>query len=265
MSQINDYFFHRNNINSNNQLEIVVMKKIMRAENVLSAFIVAFLLLGFQAVSTAQEQGSSGIQSGDWIVRAGMVNVDPKSNNGAIVTVSDDSSLSINFTYMITDNIGLDVLGALPFEHDLYTTLTVETALAGLDLDVPAGTWAASTEHLPPTVSAIYYFTPGSNFRPYVGVGLNYTKFFHESTKGGVLGELGLKPKIDSTTGLSFQVGFDVDVSDTLILNVDYRKVNIEPDAKLFTESTGETFATTGVFKAPLNPSVFMVQLAMKF
>ena len=108
----------------------------------------------------------------------------------------------------------------------------------------------------------VFYFSPGSNFRPYVGVGLNYTKFFHESTKGGVLGDLGLKPKIDSTTGLSFQIGFDFDVSDTLILNVDYRKIDIEPDAELFTESTGVTFLA---FDAPLNPSVFMVQLAMKF
>jgi|TARA_B100000959_G_scaffold113735_1_gene119922 outer membrane protein len=243
-------------ISSINQLGVMVMRKIMKAENVLLAFVVAFLL-GFQAVAIAQEQTSSGIQSGDWIVRAGMVNVDPQSNNGDIVTVSDDTRLSINFTYMVTDNIGLDVLGALPFEHDLYTTPTVETALG-----IPTGTWAASTEHLPPTVSAIYHFSPGSNFRPYVGVGLNYTKFFHESTKGGVLGDLGLKPKIDSTTGLSFQIGFDFDVSDTLILNVDYRKIDIEPDAELFTESTGVTFLA---FDAPLNPSVFMVQLAMKF
>jgi outer membrane protein len=38
------------------------------------------------------------------------------------------------------------------------------------------GTDIGSLKHLPPTLSLQYHFT-GMSFRPYVGLGVNYTRF----------------------------------------------------------------------------------------
>lgn len=117
------------------------------------------------------------VEKGNLIVRMGVgyVNPDDSSSDfsgapGVGASVGSDTSLTINATYMLTDNIGLDVLGALPFEHDLSAT----GALSG---DV------GSVKQLPPTIGLQYQFMPKNNIRPYVGVGVNYTHFWDEDLK----------------------------------------------------------------------------------
>lgn len=80
-------------------------------------------------------------EAGDWLVRAGIWGVYPKSDNlslgpNADINVDDGYSLGFNITYMATPNIGIELLGAWPFSHDI--TLT------------GAGT-IGETKHLPPT------------------------------------------------------------------------------------------------------------------
>ena len=160
-------------------------------------------------------------EPGDWLIRAGVTNVDPKSNNHDVVSVDDGTSATITFTYMMTDIWGLEVLAAYPFEHDI---------------ELLDGTEVGSTKHLPPTVSIQYHFRPTESFQPYIGVGINYTDFFSEKTTGPLEGT---NLKLGASWGLAGQLGFDVLISENWFLNMDLRYINIESDAKLNGASLG--------------------------
>ncbi|TGQ70072.1 OmpW family protein, partial [Mesorhizobium sp. M8A.F.Ca.ET.207.01.1.1] len=62
---------------------------------------------------------------GDWTVSAGVHQVAPKSNNGWLaggtlkVDVDNDVKPTITGEYFIADNLGIEVLAALPFKHDI--------------------------------------------------------------------------------------------------------------------------------------------------
>lgn len=153
-------------------------------------------------------------ESGDWIIRVGMHNVDPKSNNSPIVNVDSATQVSFDFTYMLTSRLGFEILAALPFEHDV--------ALNG-------GPVVASTEQLPPTFSINYRFGD-DRFQPYVGAGLNYTVFFSEETQGLLAGT---DLSLDASAGLALQVGFDYALTERLLFNMVLRSMDIDTDAKL--------------------------------
>ena len=77
--------------------------------------------------------------SGDWLLRGGAHYVEPKSNNHGTVSVDGAASITASLSYFFTPNLAVDVLAAIPFEHDI--TLNGD------------GSTVASTMHLPPTVS----------------------------------------------------------------------------------------------------------------
>ena len=69
------------------------------------------------------------VGKGDWLIRFGGASVNPNDDSGQVgniagsgVAVSDGQALFINATYMIKDNIGLELLAATPFSHDISGT-----------------------------------------------------------------------------------------------------------------------------------------------
>lgn len=126
-------------------------------------------------------------QAGDIIVRAGAVMVDPNGDSGAIrvdgaaspgseAVVDSNTQLGLNFAYMLTDKVGVELLAATPFTHDVHVK-GLNNALNMTGLDGKLG----EVTHLPPTLSVVYYpLDSKAAFQPYVGVGLNYTVFFDE-------------------------------------------------------------------------------------
>ena len=157
---------------------------------------------------------ASAFEDGDWLIRFGGSNVDPKSNNGDVVDVGSDSSITFNFTYMLTDAWSLELLAAWPFEHSIY-----------LKSD---GSRVGSTKHLPPTFSLNYHFFRNADFRPYVGVGVNYTNFFDEETTGALAGA---DLSLDDSWGLAGQVGLDWLLNERWFINVNARYIDIGTDA----------------------------------
>ena len=173
------------------------------------------------ALSMGLANTAVAFEPGDWLIRVGATNVDPKSNNHEVVSVDSAASLSLNFTYMMTDIWAVEVLAAYPFEHDIYLV---------------DGSKVASTKHLPPTVSLQYHFMPTSKFQPYVGLGINYTNFFSEKTMGALEGT---NLSLGDSWGLAGQIGFDVMIGDNWFLNLDARYIGIETKAKLDGASIG--------------------------
>lgn len=146
-------------------------------------------------------------EAGDIMVKAGAVTVSPKSNPVSAdknIEIESDTQLGLTLTYMVTPQIGVEVLGATPFKHDVTA----------------GGATAATTKHLPPTVSVQYYPLSGESvLQPYVGLGLNHTFFFDED---------GAIPHLDKSTGLAYSIGLNYDINDQYLLNVAVWKMDID-------------------------------------
>ncbi|STV73654.1 outer membrane protein W [Klebsiella michiganensis] len=112
-------------------------------------------------------------EAGEFFIRAGSATVRPTEGAGGTLgslggfNVSNNTQLGLTFTYMATDNIGVELLAATPFRHKVGTAATGNIA---------------TVHHLPPTLMAQWYFGDSSSkLRPYIGAGINYTTFFDES------------------------------------------------------------------------------------
>ena len=177
-------------------------------------------------------------EAGDWVARVGASMVAPKSNNHSVVEVDSGTMLTFNVSYFVTNNWAVEVLAALPFEH-------------GIDLET--GGEVAEVDHLPPTVTAQYHFAPDAALRPYVGLGLNVTKFFDEKTKGALDGS---DLKLDTSVGLAAQVGVDFDLSERMFFNLEVRYIDIDTDAKLDGADLG---------KVKIDPWLYGVNVGWRF
>lgn len=213
---------------------------IKNSKLVLSSAIAALL------VATSPVQA---LDQGDWIARVGVSQVKPDTDSditplvaGGKVDADDGTNLSFTVGYMLTSHLAIDVLAALPFQHDLNGAGT----LAG------AGK-IAEAKQLPPTVSLQYYFQPKASIRPYVGAGINYTKFFSIKEVGALAGD---KLTLDDSWGLAAQAGVDFDINKKWFANLDVRYIKIETTAN----ST-----TTGQFDVTLDPWVIGLHVGTTF
>ncbi len=178
------------------------------------ALIAATVMTGLGGAAQAQD-------AGDWIFRVGVHSVQPKSSNHSLVNVDAAQSLSFNATYMLASNWGVEVLAALPFEHDV---------------NLNGGARVAKVKELPPTVTLQYHLNPNGAVRPYVGLGLNYTLFFDESTRGALDGT---RLELDPSFGLAAQAGVDIAVGSDWFVNLDARYIDIDTDASVNRASIG--------------------------
>ena len=192
------------------------------------------------AVLTVIALPAQAYEKGDWLIRVGAGMVDPKSDNSPIASVDSGTSLIVNGTYFFTPNIGFEILAAWPFSHDIEL--------------VADGTKVGETKHLPPTFSLQYHFDTNMNFRPYAGIGLNYTTFFDEETTGALAGT---SLSLDDSFGLAAQLGADFDVSDNLFLNIDVRWINIESEASIPEVPLN--------FDVEIDPMVYSIAVGWKF
>jgi outer membrane protein len=159
-------------------------------------------------------------QAGDWTFSVGAHVVAPKSGNGSLAggaldaDVGDDWRPTVTAEYFLTDRMGVEVLAALPFEHDIELN----------------GVRAGSTKHLPPTVTLQYHFRNDSRVTPFLGAGVNYTRFFDEKTTGPLAGtELSL----GTSWGLAAHAGVDIAIADDRWIRLDARYLDIDSTVKV--------------------------------
>ena len=187
--------------------------------------------------------------AGHWTLGVGVHNVDPKSDNGTLTAtplgnlkmdIGSNARPTITAEYFLKDNLGVEILAALPFQHDL---------------DVVGVGTVGSTKHLPPTVSLQYHFGKGK-VRPFVGLGLNYTTFFSTKTEGAINGT---NLDLSNSWGLAGHVGVDFQVSEKGAIRIDYRKIDIDTDVKL----NGAKLGTKNTVN--IDPSVYGIAYVMSF
>ena len=216
--------------------------------------ILAASLLALAVASPA----AHAFKEGDIIVRAGAITVDPHEDSGEVhvggaavagtkATLDSDTQLGLNFAYMVTDHVGIELLAATPFSHDVGTK-----GLGGLKL--------GSLKHLPPTLSAVYYpMESASAFQPYVGLGINYTWFFDTelTSEAEDAGFTGLDMK--DSWGLAYQVGMDYMLTENIMINGQVRYIDID------TKGTTNILGDEVEVDVDVDPFVYMVGLGYKF
>ena len=189
-------------------------------------------LLALVAVAALSPVLASAQDSGSFIVRARAVHLDSanKDDTGLGLTINNKWLPEVDFSYFFSPNIAAELILTYPQKQTVYSN----------------GTSIGTFKHLPPTLTAQYHFTNFSGFRPYVGLGLNYTNISSVHLLGG-----GANLKRNSF-GLAAQIGADIPVGGGWLLNVDVKKVQIGTDVLV-----GATETNAGSFKVdPLLVSV---------
>ena len=204
-------------------------------------------------------------QAGDFILRAGAITTAPNEDSGDIkldgtkvggtkATLDSDTQLGLAFAYMLTDHIGLELLAATPFQHEVG----VKGLGAGLDGKL------ANIKQLPPTLSLQYYpMEPTSKFQPYAGIGLNYTLFFDEDLSSSRKAQGFSNMKLKDSVGLAGQLGMDYMLTDNLLVNASVWYVDIDTKASV-NGPTALGYSKTKV-DVDVDPWVYMVGLGYKF
>jgi outer membrane protein len=189
------------------------------------------------ATTTSLALPAAAQQAGDLTLGFGFHMVDPQSDNGTLAgsdaKVGTSARPTITAEYFIKDNLGVELLAALPFKHSV--------SLAGIKV--------GTVKQLPPVLSLQYHFANASAFTPFVGLGVNFTTFFSESSP---LGDLRLK----NSWGLAAHLGVDWAVNDKTALRVDARWADIDSKATL----NGAEIGT-----AKIDPLVYGVSYVVKF
>ncbi|TCG05305.1 hypothetical protein BZM27_34705 [Paraburkholderia steynii] len=188
----------------------------------------------------ADTDTTSGIHAGDVLVRLRAISIMPQvrtSDTLSALNVDVNNAIvpEIDFTYMIRDNIGVElILGTS--RHQLTSNLG---DLGGVNV-------------LPPTLLLQYHFNHQGQVRPYVGAGVNYTYFYNDGLHAGDQ-QISVKR---SSFGPALQMGVDVQLTKSVFANVDVKKVWMKTDASLNGASLGTLH---------IDPLIVGVGVGMKF
>ncbi len=207
--------------------------------------------------------GTASAEDNPWMVRARVLGVLP-DETGALsvggarlagdVDIGDQYVPEVDITYFFTDSISAELILAVT-PHDVSAVnVTVPGALNNAKVDL-GDVWL-----LPPTLTLQYHFRNSTNFKPYIGAGVNATFFFNED-EGPVADGIDYDPSF----GPALQVGFDYDLDGQAggwAINADIKKIWITTDVKVdFTTALGATVNAD----VDINPLVVGLGLAYKY
>ena len=197
----------------------------------------ALLIAALCALSaTGAWAQSTDFTAGSWLVRARAVHIDSanKDSTGLGLSVNNKWIPEVDVTYFFDKNLAAELILTVPQKHTVYSN----------------GAAIGSLRHLPPTLTLQYHFDRMSGFKPYLGAGLNYTRFSSVDILGGAANVS------RNSFGPALQAGVDIELGRNLYLNLDVKKVWIKT-----TVSAGGT--DVGSFK--VNPTLFGVGLGYRF
>jgi outer membrane protein len=219
--------------------------------------LIAVALLALGANAFAQSAGS-------WSASVGVTHMAPSVDSGNLtstpqhgtfpntqVDVNSNTQLTGAVNFMATDHLALHLPLGTGFKHEISGAGSI--AGVGKLIDAKA---------LPITLIAQYRFMQANAaFRPYLGAGLSYVKFYKETgtalltaltNPGGAATGVSFESKLAPT----FQLGGVFNLSEKWFLDASYCKTLLKTRATL---TTGQTI------DVGLNPSSYTLQVGYKF
>lgn len=178
--------------------------------------IVAIAICSLSAISS--QVFAQQVREGPWLVRLRAVHLDPTNHSDSIggagasnrLTIDSKTIPDFDISYFFTPNWATELLLTVPQKQKVY--------LDGADI--------GSFKHLPPTLTLQYHFTPDSQFSPYLGAGVNYTRITSVDLLNG-------NAKLESSSvGLALQAGIDYKLDKNWSLNFDVKKIQIDSDVR---------------------------------
>lgn len=156
---------------------------------------------------------------------------------GTKIDIKSATQLTGGMNYALTDNLSIDVPLGLPFEHEIVG----DGAIANVGR-------LGMVKALPMTMTGQYRFgAPASMFRPYVGVGVTYARFFQakgSAVLSGLTGGLPSKPttlSMENASGPTVQVGLEYRINKAWAMDLVATYVKLKTTGTL---STGQKIDT---------------------
>ncbi len=171
----------------------------------------ALMSIGMLSVANVQAQAAD---PGPFMVRARAVYLGWENGQSGGLPLGGDTKVTaqslwipeIDLTYFFTKNIATELV--LTYPQDININV--------------GGTKAGTISALPPSLMLQYHFTDMGAFKPYVGVGINYTIFYK---RNNILD--GAASVSDSSVGVVGQLGFDYMLDKNWGLNVDLKYIQM--------------------------------------
>ena len=206
-----------------------------------------FALSALTAVAALSSASAYAQSQGSWLVRGGFMQLAPQVTSGVLsapslagvqTSVSNSTQFAGGITYMVRDNLAMDLPLALPFQHDLYGAGSI-TGVGKI----------GDTQVIPATLMLQYRFgAAGAVFRPYLGLGATYAKFDGEHSTALLSGLTGGTPgnptrlSIQSKLAATLQVGASYKIDERWFIDGAITKTPLKTRNTL---STGQTLDIT--------------------
>ena len=210
---------------------------------------------------------AQALEQGDQMFRLGLTTMQPNPGGDDIelelggggetgeLDMNSDSRPSLAFVHMLRDDVALELMGSLPFEHRLH-----------VDEQGSGDRYSFGTLDMQQfSVSFQYYFDRFGDFRPYAGFGLHRTSFSSEridrdATQGNtdIVGF-----SVESTSSWLLQLGVNYSLGGDWFLNADVRHQDMSPDVTMRYEDGAAQDSDD--FELELDPLVWTLGVGRKF
>ena len=216
--------------------------------------------ISFSVFSQTDDKKDDTADFNKWQIRLRGIIVAP-SESANIGIIGGDAEIStafvpeLDFTYFFTENWSAELILATT-NHDVNTKASNLSAIdlpASLDVDL-GDVWL-----LPPTLLAQYHFAT-EGFRPYLGLGVNYT-FFYNADAGNTVRDI----DYDNSFGVAFQAGFDYDLNDKWFLNIDAKYILLSTDVTVDASNLIDAGTLSIPADVDINPFVLGFGVGMRF
>ena len=233
--------------------------------------LVAGILLMTGVAAHAQTAGTTMVSAG-WLrlmPRSESVPLRTTSIGGAPVNivsagtgakVEDADTLGLAVSYFFTDNISGELVAGIPPRHDV----SGEGRLA------PFGVLGSVRQWSPSLLAKYHFGTAKQRFRPYVGLGINYTWFTDGKITSTAFNNATFGPgattsvKADASWNPVFNVGATYALTDQWILGMSVSYLPLKTTAKLNTV-TGTGVPVTSETSIKIRPVVTYLTVGYAF
>jgi outer membrane protein len=214
----------------------------------------------------------SNVAMAQYTVQLGLANVDPNSQAGTAAgpltppnalsfTVKPQSTVFFSIAREINDDWDVQLALGYPPTHDVDLKIVNASGLLP-SLVAQNGVLVAQVRQVAPTLFANYKFgDANSKFRPFIGVGVNYTNFDQTSSTaaGNALNGGATNIKLSDSWGTAMQAGAVYKVDSKWSLSGTYSTANV--NSVITTNTLGVITKTDISFR----PAVFILAVGYSF